>query len=95
MFKAMSVLILLTGCAWQGGDVDESPCGKALTVCLSECPVDVGSPTAARSICVDDCNADQAACEAPPTPAVHIPVCIVVAGGTYECDGVPFEHGHW
>lgn len=90
MSKWLLMGVLVAAC---GGETEPGPCEKALTECLDACPVDVGPPTAARSICVDACNADHAACEVPP-PVEQESTCVVVAGGTYECEGVPIEHGH-
>jgi len=81
---ALVLVSLLSGCA--GETTVSDPCDTAYVECVSVCPENQVPGATAYDSCEASCRAEHTLCEAPPPP--HVPVCIVVSGGRYECDGV-------
>jgi hypothetical protein len=88
------ISLVLTACG-TAADPTLPPCDQARAECFDACPVDTSPSGSAQDACEAACNTEHGLCVVPVPPAPeHAALCIVVAGGTYECDGVPIQRGH-
>jgi hypothetical protein len=93
-FILLTLTLVLTAC-YGATDPAAPPCDQEREECLAACPVDTTPSGSAQDACEAACNTEHSLCVVPVPPAPeHAAVCIVVAGGTYECDGVPIQRGH-
>jgi hypothetical protein len=93
-FILLTLTLVLTACYGVAEDPTLPPCDQARAECFDACPVNVAPGATARDSCEAACNTEHGLCVVPVPPAPeHAAVCIVVAGGTYECDGAPIQRG--